>query len=346
MSQIRLTKFSHGAGCACKLGSLELSQVLRSVPLAGDPRILVDASSRDDAAVYLISDDRAVVATVDFFMPIVDDAATWGRITATNALSDLYAMGATPLFALSLVGWPREKLPLELLGEVQAGMMEITTRARCPIVGGHSIDSPEPQVGLVAFGEAHPDKLLTNRNAKAGDRLVLTKPLGTGILSTALKREVVGETEMAEAIASMTTLNDGAMRAALANGVRAATDVTGFGLLGHLGNIVRESGLGATIAVSRLPLLARARDLAQSGIVPGGTKRNLEAASGTRWGQGVSEVDQLLATDAQTSGGLLLAVAPDRVDSLLAALEKEQTPARAVIGTLTAEPSGIISVEA
>ncbi len=346
MSQIRLTKFSHGAGCACKLGSLELSQVLRSVPLAGDPRILVDASSRDDAAVYLISDDRAVVATVDFFMPIVDDAATWGRITATNALSDLYAMGATPLFALSLVGWPREKLPLELLGEVQAGMMEITTRARCPIVGGHSIDSPEPQVGLVAFGEAHPDKLLTNRNAKAGDRLVLTKPLGTGILSTALKREVVGETEMAEAIASMTTLNDGAMRAALANGVRAATDVTGFGLLGHLGNIVRESGLGATIAVSKLPLLARARDLAQSGIVPGGTKRNLEAASGTRWGQGVSEVDQLLATDAQTSGGLLLAVAPDRVDSLLAALEKEQTPARAVIGTLTAEPSGIISVEA
>jgi selenide,water dikinase len=340
-----LTKFSHGAGCACKLGSLELSEVLRNVQTVVDPRILVDASSRDDAAVYRLSDDRAMVATVDFFMPIVDDAATWGRITAANALSDLYAMGATPLFALSLVGWPREKLPLELLGEVQAGMAEITQRARCPIVGGHSIDSPEPHVGLVAFGEAHPDRLLTNRNARAGDVLVLTKPLGTGILSTALKRELLTEAEMGEAIGSMTTLNDGAMRAALANQVRAATDVTGFGLLGHLGNIVRESRLGARIMVDRLPLLARARDLAQSGVVPGGTKRNLEAAAGTRWGNGVGEVDKLMVTDAQTSGGLLLAVPPDRLDSLLKALEQEQTPARAVIGTLTAEPAGTITVE-
>ncbi len=346
MSSIRLTKFSHGAGCACKLGSLELSQVLNQVPLAGDPRILVDASSRDDAAVYRLSDDRAIVATVDFFMPIVDDAATWGRITAANALSDLYAMGATPLFALSLVGWPREKLPLELLGEVQSGMTEVTTRARCPIVGGHSIDSPEPQVGLVAFGEAHPDKLLTNRNAQAGDLLVLTKPLGTGILSTALKRDLLSESELAESIASMTTLNEGAMRAALANGIRAATDVTGFGLLGHLGNIVRESNLGARIQVAKLPLLARARELAASGVVPGGSKRNLEAAGSTRWGPGVSEVDQLLATDAQTSGGLLLAVPAARLDSLLSALEREQTPARAVIGTLTAESAGMITVEA
>jgi selenide,water dikinase len=345
ISAIRLTKFSHGAGCACKLGSLELSQVLGNMQTVVDPRILVDAASRDDAAVYLLDDDRALVATVDFFMPIVDDAATWGRITATNALSDLYAMGATPLFALSLVGWPREKLPLELLGEVQSGMTEITARARCPIVGGHSIDSPEPHVGLVAFGEAHPAKLLTNRNAKAGDVLVLTKPLGTGILSTALKRELLSESDLGEAIASMTTLNEGAMRAALANGVRAATDVTGFGLLGHLGNIVRESKVGARIQINRLPLLARARELAQSGVVPGGTRRNLEAASATRWSDGVDEIDRLLVTDAQTSGGLLLAVPPAQLNSLLQALEREKTPARAVIGTLTAEFPGTITVE-
>jgi selenide,water dikinase len=344
-SAIRLTKFSHGAGCACKLGSLELSEVLRNVQTVVDPRILVDASSRDDAAVYLLTPDRAMVATVDFFMPIVDDAATWGRITATNALSDLYAMGATPLFALSLVGWPREKLPLELLGEVQTGMAEITRRAGCPIVGGHSIDSPEPHVGLVAFGEAHPDRLLTNRNAKAGDVLVLTKSLGTGILSTALKRELLTEADMGEAIESMTTLNDGAMRAALANQVRAATDVTGFGLLGHLGNIVRESRLGARIQVDRLPLLGRARELAESGVVPGGTRRNLEAAAGTRWGNGVTEVDKLMVTDAQTSGGLLLAVPPARLESLLKSLELERTPTRAVIGTLTADLTGTITVE-
>lgn len=286
-----------------------------------------------------------MVATVDFFTPIVDDAATWGRIAAANALSDLYAMGATPLFALSLVGWPREKLPLELLGEVQGGMAEISVRARCPIVGGHSIDSLEPHVGLVAFGEAHPERLLTNRQARAGDVLVLTKPLGTGILSTALKRGFIGEPEMAEAIASMTMLNEGAMRAALSHGVRAATDVTGFGLLGHLGNILRESGVGARIQMNRLPILPRARELADSGVVPGGTRRNLEAANGVTWGSGITDTDRLIATDAQTSGGLLLAVPAAEVDSLLLALEQAQTPARSVIGLLTAEPAGTLTVE-
>jgi selenide,water dikinase len=286
-----------------------------------------------------------MVATVDFFTPIVDDAATWGRIAAANALSDLYAMGATPLFALSLVGWPREKLPLELLGEVQGGMAEISARARCPIVGGHSIDSLEPHVGLVAFGEAHPEQLLTNRQARAGDVLVLTKPLGTGILSTALKRGLIGEPEMAEAITSMTTLNEGAMRAALSHGVRAATDVTGFGLLGHLGNILRESGVGARIHVNRLPILSRARELADSGVVPGGTRRNLEAASGVTWGSGVTDTDRLLATDAQTSGGLLLAVPAAGADSLVRALERENAPAQSVIGLLTADPAGTLTVD-
>jgi selenide, water dikinase len=322
-----------------------LAQVLRQVPMAGDPRILVDASTRDDAAVYRLSDDRALVATVDFFTPIVDDAATWGRIAAANALSDLYAMGATPLFALSLVGWPREQLPLELLGEVLAGVAEVAGRARCPIVGGHTIDALEPHVGLAAFGEAHPDRLLTNATGRPGDRLVLTKPLGTGILSTALKRGLVGEAELTEAVASMTTLNAGAMRAALANGVRTATDITGFGLLGHLGNILRQSGVGARLAFDRLPLLPRALEFAAAGVVPGGTKRNLEAAEGTEWDGAVGPAERLLLTDAQTSGGLLLAVAPASLDALLADLAREGTLAQAVIGSLTPEPAGTLHVD-
>lgn len=315
------------------------------MPLGGDPRILVDAASRDDAAVYQLSDDRALVATVDFFTPIVDDAATWGRIAAANALSDLYAMGATPMFALSLVGWPREKLPLELLGEVQGGMQEIAARARCPILGGHSIDALEPHVGLVALGEAHPARLLTNRAARPGDRLVLTKPLGTGILSTALKRGLLDESDLAEAVESMTTLNDVAMRVALAHGVRAATDVTGFGLLGHLGNIVRESGVGARLEVAAFPVLHRAREFADQGIVPGGSRRNLESMTQVRWGPGISDADRLLAADAQTSGGLLLAVAPTALEPLLAELRQAGSLAAAVIGSLTEDPAGLIRVE-
>ncbi len=333
--RVRLTSLSHGAGCACKLGSAELAQVLRHVPAFGDPNILVDASTRDDAAVYRLSDERALVATVDFFTPIVDDAGTWGRIAATNALSDVYAMGGTPLFALNLVGWPREKLSFELLGEVLDGMAEIAARAHCPIVGGHSVDALEPHVGLVVLGEVHPDRMLTNTAARPGDRLVLTKPLGTGILSTALKRDRITEAGLTDAVTSMTTLNAGAARVAVANGLRAATDVTGFGLLGHLGNIVRSSGVGARLVVDRLPLLARAREFAEAGVIPGGTKRNLEAATSVDWGAEVTSVDRLLLADAQTSGGLLLVVPPDRLQAGLAGLEEEQTLARAVIGEIT-----------
>lgn len=319
----------------------ELTQVLRHVPSFGDPNILVDAATRDDAAVYRLSDERALVATVDFFTPIVDDAATWGRIAAANALSDVYAMGATPLFALSLVGWPRETLPFELLGDALDGMAAIAGEARCPIVGGHSVDALEPHVGLVVLGEAHPDRLLTNAAARPGDLLVLTKPLGTGILSTALKRDRITEPELGEAVASMTALNAGAARAALAHGVRAATDVTGFGLLGHLGNIVRGSGVGARLTMDRIPLLGRARELAEAGVIPGGTRRNLEAADATQWGDGLTDADRLLLADAQTSGGLLLAVPPERLDGLLAALARESTLARAVIGEITAERGAI-----
>jgi selenide,water dikinase len=319
-----------------------LAQVLRHVPAISDPNVLVDAATRDDAAVYRLGPDRALVATVDFFTPIVDSPADWGAIAAANALSDVYAMGGRPLFALNLVGWPRDVLPFETLGEVLRGAGQIVQRAGCLMLGGHSIDDPEPKFGLVVLGEVHPDRMMTNAAARPGDRLVLTKPLGTGILTTALKRDILTEPDLAGAVRVMTTLNEGAARAALAAGVRCATDITGFGLLGHLGNLLGASRVGARIRYATLPALPRALELAERGIVPGGTRRNLEAAS-AEWDPSLTEAERLLAVDAQTSGGLLLAVAPARLDRLLTDLEAEGTPAAAVIGEITAE-SGITRV--
>lgn len=345
MTSIRLTSLSHAAGCGCKLGSTDLSQILQHLPAVADSNVLVDAATRDDAAVYRLSADRALVATVDFFTPIVDDPEAWGAITAANALSDVYAMGGRPLFALNLVAWPRGKLPFEVLGKVFAGAGAVCRRAGCLMLGGHSIDDPEPKFGLAVIGEVHPDRMLTNAEAHPGDRLVLSKPLGTGILTTALKRDLVAESGLAEAVASMTALNDGAARAASAAGVRCATDVTGFGLLGHLGNILAASGVGAEIEVSRLPLLGRALELAEKGAIAGGTKRNYEATR-AEWAPDLTEAERYACCDAQTSGGLLLAVAPERLDRLLAGLAVEATPAAAVIGTVLPASSGLRVVRA
>ncbi|CAN5852794.1 selenide, water dikinase SelD [soil metagenome] len=342
--RIRLTAFSHGAGCACKLGPGELSEVLHHLPAVIDPRVLVDAATRDDAAVFRLSDERALVATVDFFTPIVDDASQWGAIAAANALSDVYAMGGTPLFALNLVGWPREKLPFELLGDVIKGASDIAQRAGCAVVGGHSIDSTEPLFGMVVMGEVHPDRMFTNAGACAGDVLVLTKPLGTGILTTALKREAFIEAGLGDAVRSMTTLNDGAAKAALRAGVSAATDVTGFGLLRHLGNILTASRVAAEVAFEALPLLPHALSLAARGIVPGGTLRNLEAARDLDWAGDLQPHERVLCVDAQTSGGLLLAVPQENEAALLDALRDAQTPAAAVIGRIVAGPAGHIRV--
>jgi selenide,water dikinase len=247
-------------------------------------------------------------------------------------------MGGRPLFCLNLVGWPRETLPLELLGEVLEGAARVTALAGCPMLGGHTIDDPEPKFGLAVIGEAHPDRLLTNAGARAGDWLLLTKPLGTGILATALKRDLVTEADLAEAVTSMTTLNDVAARAAVEHGASAATDVTGFGLLGHLGNIMKRSGVGAVVAFESLPLLSGALELARLGAVPGGTRRNLESAV-AEWDADLTEPERLLCTDAQTSGGLLIAVAPERAPAMLAALRDGATPAAAVIGRITAAPT-------
>lgn len=317
--------------------------MLRHLPNIGDARVLVDAATRDDAAVFRLSEDRALVATVDFFTPIVDDPAAWGAIAAANALSDVYAMGGTPLFALNLVGWPRDQLPLEPLGDLLRGAIEVAQRAHCLLLGGHSIDTVEPLFGMAVVGEVHPDRMLTNAGACADDRLVLTKPLGTGILATALKRDALIEAGMAEAVRVMSTLNDGAARAALRVGVSAATDVTGFGLLGHLGHILEGSRVAAEVSYEALPLLAHAWNLAARGIVPGGTQRNLEAAAKVDWADDVGPVDRILCTDAQTSGGLLLAVPPEHEAALLEALREEGTPAAVVIGRVVAgEPGRIV----
>jgi len=318
---------------------------LRHVPVATDPRILVDASSRDDAAVFRMTPDRAIVATVDFFTPIVDDPYDFGRIAATNAFSDIYAMGATPLFALNLVGWPRDGLPFDLLGEVLRGGADVTRAAGAFLLGGHSVDDPEPKYGMTVIGEVHPDRIVTNAGARAGDALVLTKPIGTGVLTTALKRDLLSEADVAPAVAAMTTLNAGAARAMLGVGVHAATDVTGFGLLGHLRTLLEASGAAAEVRAAAVPLLPRAAEAAGRGAIPGGTERNVASvADAVSFAAGVDQTTRLLLADAQTSGGLLIAVAAERADALVAALRREATPAAAVIGRVVTGTPGAIAV--
>jgi selenide,water dikinase len=307
----------------------------------------VDASSGDDAAVIRLSDDRALVLTTDFFTPIVDDPFAFGQIAAANALSDVYAMGGKPLYCLSLVGWPREKLSLDVLGEVMRGADETVRRAGALIVGGHSIDDPEPKFGLVAVGEVDPRRMTTNAAAAPGDVLVLTKPIGTGIITTAIKRERAEPETVAAAIRSMTTLNAEAALAARDAGVRAGTDVTGFGLLGHLRSMLTASGCAAEIHAGAVPLLPDVRELGAAGFIPGGTTRNLDSvAPTTTFDDAVDRVGRLILADAQTSGGLLLCVRPESLDGLLDGLRKRGTPAAAVIGAVVAGEPGRITVRA
>jgi len=307
---------------------------------------MVGALSRDDAAVVRISEDQAIVATVDFFTPIVDDAYTFGAIAATNAFSDLYAMGATPLLGLNLVGWPRQPEMLELLGDVVRGGSDVTTRAGAFVLGGHSIDDAEPKFGMVALGLVHPDRLITNAGASGGDQLILTKPIGTGVLSTALKHDAISEPDMQIAIDAMTTLNDSAAGAMndVFDGIHAATDVTGFGLLGHLNTLLLASGVAARLDAQAVPRFPRVVELIDDGKIPGGTERNLATAEDyTTWND-VEPTTQTLLADAQTSGGLLIAVAADRADDLRSALLARRVPAIATIGEVVAGPPGTITV--
>jgi selenide,water dikinase len=284
--------------------------------------VLVSPATGDDAAVYVLSDGRALVQTVDFFTPIVDDPFDWGRIAAANAFSDVYAMGGSPLIALNLVAWPVKELSLDLLARVLEGGMAVSREAGVAIVGGHSIHDPEPKYGMAVTGFADPDRIVRNSTMQPGDRLFLTKPLGLGIITTAVKRAEATAEQLSLAVETMTTLNAGASQAMLEAGAGAATDVTGFGLLGHLHIALRASGVSAVVEASGPRLLPGTLDLAKRGVIPSGTRSNHEFVTpNTDWGA-LSEAEQLILADAQTSGGLLIAIAEDRASSLRAALQE------------------------
>lgn len=304
MGALRLTDYAHGGGCACKIPPGELEDAVRG--LIGQPgaEVLVGLDSGDDAAAVLVRDDLAVLTTADFFTPVVNDAFDWGRIAAANALSDIYAMGGRPVTAINLVGWPRGVLSMELMTEVLRGGLSVASEAGCPVLGGHSIDDPEPKYGMAVTGVAHPDRLLRNDAARPGLPITLTKPIGVGLLNN--RHKATGEV-FAEAIATMVGLNREASEAAVAAGVRAATDVTGFGLLGHLHKLVRASEVGAVIDLKAVPLIDGAREALRDGFVSGGTRRNLDwVRPHLQTAPGITEDDLLLLADAQTSGGLLV----------------------------------------
>ena len=300
---LRLTQYASGGGCACKVPPGELERVLGGLVPASGPDLLVGVEHGDDAAVVRIEGRRAVVATADFFTPVVDDPYDWGRIAAANALSDVYAMGGEPLVAVNLLAWPRDRIPFDVAGEVLRGGADIAREAGCHLAGGHSVDDVEPKYGLAVTGLADPDRLLRNDAGEVGVPLTLTKPLGLGILNN--RHKATGEV-FPEAVAVMTALNRDASRAALAAGARCATDVTGFGLLGHLYKLCRASGVSAVLDAAAVPYLDAARQSLADGFVPGGSRRNLEWVR-AHLGSSVDDDELLLLADAQTSGGLLVA---------------------------------------
>jgi selenide,water dikinase len=333
---VPLTSLSHGAGCGCKLPAAALLPIVRGLPAATAPELMVGSATGDDAAVWRISDDLALVQTVDFFTPVVDDPYDFGRIAAANALSDVYAMGGRPLTALNLVAWPLERLGPDALGEVLRGGMDVVRAAGAEVVGGHSIDDPEPKYGLAVTGAVHPDAVVTNAGGRAGDALVLTKPLGVGAAVTARKRGAADDALLARAVETMTALNAEASAAAVAAGASAMTDVTGFGLLGHLHGLARESGLAAELRADAVPALEGIEALlADDGAVSGGSARNREYADAfATFAPGVAAWRARLVCDATTSGGLLVAVDPARAGAVPGA----------VVGRLVAGEPGAIAV--
>jgi selenide,water dikinase len=317
--QVRLTQFSHGGGCGCKIAPGVLEQILsKSAPGIVPKALLVGIETADDAAVYQVNETQAIVATTDFFMPIVDDPFDFGAIAATNAISDVYAMGGHPLFALALVGMPVNQIPLEVIRRILEGGESVCTRAGIPIAGGHTIDSVEPIYGLVAIGLVDPRHLKRNAGAKPGDKLVLGKPLGVGIYSAALKKGKLDEAGYRAMIESTTKLNTPGPRLGRLDGVHALTDVTGFGLLGHLLEICKGSGVAARLDWASLPVLPGALELARQGFSTGASGRNFTGyGDKVSLGPGIDEAGKALLTDPQTSGGLLVSCAPETVDEVM-----------------------------
>ncbi len=340
---VRLTSLAHGGGCGCKLAPGVLAEILAGAPAAGAfANLLVGTETSDDAAVWRLNDQQALVATTDFFMPVVDDAFDFGRIAAANALSDVYAMGASPILALAIVGMPVDRVSIETIRGVLAGGAAVCAQAGIPVAGGHSIDSVEPIYGLVALGLAHPDRVMTNRGAREGDVLILTKALGVGVLSAAFKQERLGPEGYAALIASTTQLNTLGTELAGMAGVNAVTDVTGFGLLGHALEMSRGAGLRVEIDAAAPALLPGVEDLARAGVRTGASTRNWASYGGqVRAEDGLAAWRRDLLTDPQTSGGLLIAVAKAQAEAVLQLARRRGYAASRVVGRVLADPPGV-----
>lgn len=338
--KVRLTQFSHGGGCGCKIAPGVLEQILaKGTPSIVPKDLLVGIETSDDAAVYRLNDRQAIVATTDFFMPIVDDPFDFGAIAATNAISDVYAMGGQPLFALALVGMPVSQIPLEVIRKILEGGESVCARAGVPIAGGHTIDSVEPIYGLVAIGLVDPRNIKRNSGARPGDHLILGKPLGVGIYSAAIKKGRLDAAGYRAMIDATTRLNTPGTRLGTMHDVHALTDVTGFGLLGHLLEIAKGSGVAARVRWSAVPLLPHAADLAREGIVTGASGRNWSGyGERVKLGESITDAQKALLTDPQTSGGLLVACAPQASETVLGVFRSEGFGEAAVIGECVAGP--------
>ncbi|MES2027200.1 MAG: selenide, water dikinase SelD [Pseudomonadota bacterium] len=333
---IKLTSFSHGGGCGCKIAPGVLADILKNSSGFPVPKeLMVGIETSDDAAVYKLNDEQALIATTDFFMPIVDDPYDFGRIAATNAISDVYAMGGTPIMALALVGMPINQLPIETIGQIIKGGESICAEAGIPIAGGHTIDSVEPIYGLVVLGLVHPSKVKRNADAKVGDKLILGKPLGVGILSAALKKNALDADGYAAMIANTTKLNKPGMALSKLDGVHALTDVTGFGLLGHLLELARGAKLGAKLNMQNIPLLPNVQHLAEQGCITGASGRNWDAyGHDVSLAATITPVQRALLSDPQTSGGLLVACDPGSVEEVLTLFHREGFADAQVIGEM------------
>lgn len=305
---IKLTQYTHGLGCACKIEPRKLEAILKNITPVYNPNVLVGTEYSDDAAVYKLNNEQALVQTLDFFTPIVDDPYSFGAIAAANALSDVYAMGAQPISALNIVGFPEERLHIRVLQDILRGAQDKAREAGIPILGGHSIEDPEPKYGMMVSGLVHPNKIIQNRGAQAADVLILTKPLGTGILSTAMKRGLLEQTQINELISVMSTLNKQAAELMANYNVHACTDVTGFGLLGHLNEMLNATQISVELVFENIPFMSEVQNLAAAGVIPGGTYNNLDFASPNILFGSLSKLKQLMLADAQTSGGLLIAL--------------------------------------
>jgi selenide, water dikinase len=342
---IKLTSLSSKGGCGCKIGPADLQQVIRTLPPAEpDPNLLVGLDTSDDAGVYKLTEELALVQTVDFFTPIVDDPYSFGQVAAANALSDIYAMGGKPLTVLNIVAFPIKKLDKSVLADILRGAGDKVREAGATLVGGHSIDDNEPKFGLAVTGLVHPSKAKTNAGAKPGDRLILTKPIGVGILTTSIKKDALSTDEVARVTTVMTTLNKKAAEIMEPYEVHGCTDVTGFGLLGHAAEMAKGSGVGLRIGRAQVPVLPRVRELAEAGFVPGGTKNNFAHLEGTiSFEDGIDQIDQYILCDAVTSGGLLIAVAEEKAEALLADLVRAGVEA-SLVGEAVAEHPGQIRI--